>query len=386
MQISRFIWIAGFLFILTLFTSCLSRRTDPEFIHPPEFGKNESTCFVWSTEFYEIIPRLASAVSQQDPVTLFVGSQHVDRPAIESMLKKYGCRLENVRYVNMEGEFDNVWIRDYGPLYLKNRKREKKLVQFQYFWTDPGFIGEFASKRSIPVVKSTFNSSGGSREVNGKGLMILCEMHELDMNRGKTREDVEAEMKSKLGIQKVIWLKKGLPQDDIFTSGPIYDQIYPKGVNGHVDEFCRFADENTILLTSVSNEDAERHPILAEAKRRMDENYQILAAATDQDGKPFKILRVPMAPLLITDRRQGPEGQIIASVSSYTNFIISNSLIILPSYRHSGSKDPDLLAKEAEVERVFREAFPGRDLLKMGADTINYYSGGFHCLSIHEPK
>ncbi len=42
---------------------------------------------------------------------------------------------------------------------------------------------------NIPVVKSPFNSTGGSREVNGKGTMILVETHELDVNEEKTKED-----------------------------------------------------------------------------------------------------------------------------------------------------------------------------------------------------
>jgi agmatine deiminase len=92
-----------------------------------------------------------------------------------------------------------------------------------------------------------------------------------------------------------------------------------------------------------------------------------------------------MAPILISDRRAGPEKQIICSVTSYMNFIISNSLIVLPSYVSENSEDKTLLKKEAEVEHLFKKVFPSREIIKVRADTINYYSGGFHCISIHEP-
>ncbi len=176
----------------------------------------------------------------------------------------------------MNTNLDNIWIRDYGPVYLVNRLGEKKLVQFNYFWTNPDFHEDFASKSGLPVIKSLFNSTGGSREVNGKGTMILCEAHELDVNDPKTKQEIEIEMIDKLRQKKIIWLKKGIPQDDNILEGPIYDEIYPKGVKGHVDEFCRFADANTILISSVTEREANEHPVFDEAKKRLDENYKIL--------------------------------------------------------------------------------------------------------------
>lgn len=356
------------------------------FYHPAEFEPNNSTCFIWSTDYYEIIPRLISFISQKDRVTIFLSNTKKDTSNIHTILKKYNYKPRNIRFVRLNGNYGNIWIRDYGPPYLVNRRGEIKLVQFRYFWTDPGFINDFASVRNLPVISCTLNSTGGSREVNGKGTMILCETHELDVNNPKTRQEIENEMINILNLNKIIWLKKGIPQDDSFLSGPIYDQIYPKGVNGHVDEFCRFVDPGTILISSVTEEEAKSNPIFKEAKKRLDENFEILRNSTDQDGNMFNVIKVPMAPLLISDRRAGPEKKIVASVTSYMNFIITNSLIILPSYVSEDSENIVLLEKENKVEEIFREVFPEREIIKVRADTINYYSGGFHCISIHEPQ
>ncbi len=138
-------------------------------------------------------------------------------------------------------------------------------------------------------------------------------------------------------------------------------------------------------ISSVTEEEAREHPVYLEAKKRMDKNYEILINASDQDGNRFNVVKVPMAPILISDRRAGPEKQIITSVTSYMNFIISNSLIVLPSYASETSENKALLKKEAEVEQLFKGVFPSRKIIKVRADTINYYSGGFHCISIHEP-
>ena len=380
----------GFLsliFTLYLVLQACSNKDDPSiFYYPAEFGPNNSTCFVWSTDYYEIIPRLIGIISQKDTVTIFIGKSDENTSRIHAILKKYNCNLSNIRLMKLNGNYENIWIRDYGPFYLVNRLGEKKLVQFRYFWSDPGFVDDFASLMSLPVVKSTYNSTGGSREANGQGTMILCEVHELDVNHPKTRQEIESEMINRLNLKKIIWLKKGIPQDDSFLSGPISGQIYPKGVNGHVDEFCRFAGPATILISSVTEEEAKSSPIFNEAKKRLDENFEILKNATDQNGNRFNVIQVPIAPLLISDRREGPEKKIVAIVSSYMNFIITNSLIILPSYVSEDSENMTLRKKEKKVGEIFQQVFPTREIIKVRADTLNYYSGGFHCISIHEPQ
>ena len=364
--------------------SCSENKT--EFYSPAEYEQNNSICFIWSTDYYGIIPRLIASITPKDKVTIFLGNGQKNTEDILNILKKYQCKTENIKFIQLNGNYPNIWIRDYGPLYLVNRKGEEKLLQFRYFWSDPGFITDFASVMHLPVVKSTFNSTGGSRELNGKGTMILCEAHELDVNNPKSRQEIENEMISKFGLKKIIWLKRGIPQDDSFLSGPLYDQVFPKGVNGHVDEFCRFASPRTIMISSVTEAEAGSNPIYREAKNRLDENFEILKDATDQDGKKFKIIKVPIAPLLISDRRSGPEKKLVASVTSYMNFIISNSCVILPSYFSEDSENKALAAKEEDVVNIFQKAFPKREIIRMRADTLNYYSGGFHCISIQEPK
>ena len=76
-----------------------------------------------------------------------------------------------------------------------------------------------------------------------------------------------------------------------------------------MDEFCRFVDATTILISSVTEMEANRHPVFKEAKKRLDENFKILMNSTDQDGNKFNVIKVPMAPVIIADRRAGPEGK-----------------------------------------------------------------------------
>jgi agmatine deiminase len=137
----------------------------------------------------------------------------------------------------------------------------------------------------------------------------------------------------------------------------------------------------------VSEYEAQRHPILAEAKKRLEENYNILINSTDQDGNRLNVIKVPYAPLLVFERREGDSSKYLTLVTSYMNFIVSNSLVIMPSYV-SSAKDynrTDVLANEDKVTSILQNAFPDREIIKIPAEDLNRFSGGFHCISINEP-
>ena len=373
------------LIMMLLFASCVNRKEKNMFYYPADFDPVKSTCFIWSDEYYEIIPKLISIISTKDKVTVFLFENETDTVNVYNILEKYNSNLKNISLIKLENKPVSNWIRDFGPVYLINGNGKMKLVNFGHFGRRIEFTKEIGAKMSLPVMESTLNSSGGAREVNGQGTIILCEAHELDVNKPKTKPEIEKEISEKLGVKKVIWMKRGLPQDDSRLKGPLYEQIYPNGVNGHVDQFCRFANAETILISYVTEDEAKQNPVLAEAKKRLDENYQIAINATNQDGKKFKVIKVPFAPLLFIERAFGSKRIIVTPVTSYMNFIVTNSLVILPSYLKTQNNDNLLINKEKEVEEIFRKAFPSREIIKAEASILNFFSGGFHCISINDP-
>jgi agmatine deiminase len=371
--------------LLTVIVSSCSKSSDGPFYYPADFDPAESTSFIWTTDFYEIIPELAGTISKKDKVTLFI-SEKENTKNVQSLIEKFGGNVENISFIKLNNKPQNAWIRDFGPVYVINSSGNKQLVNFLYYGKRQTFNEQIAEKFKLNIVHSPISSTGGSREVNGKGTIILCEAHELAENKPKSRQEIEEEMLKSLNLKKVIWLKQGIPQDDNPKNGPLTDKVWPNGVNGHVDEFVRFADANTVLISSVSEAEAGTHPILAEAKRRLDENYEILLNSTDQDGNKLNVIKVPFAPLVI-DRDPQDNRRLQASVTSYMNFIVTNSLIILPSYTSlfTGIQGEDYQARENEVVQIFKEAFPSREIIRVQAASLNRFSGGFHCVSINVP-
>ena len=63
---------------------------------------------------------------------------------------------------------------------------------------------------------------------------------------------------------------------------------YPAGCGGHIDAFCRFVNDSTIMLAETTMEESKTDSIALENYQRMEENYAILKNATDQKWKTLQ--------------------------------------------------------------------------------------------------
>lgn len=316
--------------------------------------------------------------------------------------------------------YNEFWARDMGPVFVRSAKG---LAMADFSFNGWGTSTEqdplqkeneqldekTAALLQLPVVSSKVISEGGDREVNGKGVLIASEVVEQGRNPDLSLAEIAAEFKRLLGASKVIWLKQGLYEDDHTHRGPIQG---PKGqqlytvltTNGHVDEYCRFADARTLLLAAVDSSELADDPISRENAKRLEINHQILKQATDQDGHPFRIVRVPLPYPVIDKLRPGdgvydlisqfeyldgstfPKGKPINAIAaaSYLNFLIANEVVLMPKYARPGSP-PAVARRDAEAQTALAGAFPGKKIIAIDALAINWGGGGIHCITANEP-
>ena len=173
---------------------------------------------------------------------------------------------------------------------------------------------------------------------------------------------------------------------------------------GHVDEFVRFAGPRTILLAEIPEEEAREDPIAAISRERLLVAERILREATDVEGRPFEIVRMPVPDTLFATMRAGDgvfdylrtleyeDGSVIAPddeirvvwASSYLNFIVTNGLVVVPQYA-APDRPETLRAKDAEARRILSEVFPGREIVGVDPAPVNLGGGGIHCISQQMP-
>lgn len=348
--------------------------------HPAtDFDETESHLIVWSPKHTNTYINFIKNIAEDEHVTLYV-PEATRISSVYNKLKAFGVYMNNVELQTIKN--DNIWIRDYGPVFLTNKSGKTKALSFKYY-SENTFPYEYQSLNKERLRSSDIVGIGGARELNGKGLAILIEKHEKDVNPKLSKDDIAKELKKKLGIKKIIWLKSGLPQDDMLTHTPLFGDIYSKGAGHHIDSFCRFISPNTVLLAQVNSQEIYSNPIMKMANDRLEENYKILKNALDQDGKPLNIIRVPVAPLIIEIGENTNISFVISN--SYLNFIITKNKVIVPSYGQY-IKNNYAIAKDLEVENKFKRIFPGKKVVMLDCMDLNREGGGFHCISINRPK
>src|SRR6185503_3801518 len=127
---------------------------------------------------------------------------------------------------------------------------------------------------------------GGAIDVNGSGTLLATEECLLDdkvqvRNPGLSREALENVLGAYLGVRKVLWLGRGIAGDD---------------THGHVDDLARFVDETTVVIAQQSDPDDVNYEPLRENRARLE-------SMTTADGRPLRVLSLPMPAGLFPTRR-----------------------------------------------------------------------------------
>ncbi|MBW3469643.1 agmatine deiminase family protein [Arthrospiribacter ruber] len=424
--------IIFFVFLIVIIFSCKQERRDPSiFYYPAQWEPQEAILLGWAEREPEFFPLAADVARALEGSTLviFVSDTSENPQVFKSYLVENGLDTASFTFLAIPIR-QALALRDIGPVYLINGLGEKKTVDFRWSYQDyfERFLIEkgeepdsakvyasffdrnqktdslIAARNGIEVITSSLNLDGGAIEVNGKGTILLNEEWMLMVNPASTKESMEQELQRTLGVHHFIWVGKGLVED-----GDVSKFIIPgyvaMGTAGHTDEYIRFANANTILLAWVDEEEKNLHPIHAENHKRMQETYEILKKAKDQDGKPFTIIKVPLPDLRhrpnvvvegwsMSDSTIGKEyfapdqgvqvGDTLQylSSSSYLNFLISNDKVLLPTYLHVGSS-PE---KEERVKEIFSTLYPDKKLVWIDATIYNWWGGGLHCYTKQVPK
>lgn len=350
---------------------------------PGEFENQQAIWMQWPSDKYNqdnhpVNPDMVNIVKAFAPyirVNLMAGSK-AEIDSIKNQFKINGFSGENVHYYLINHL--SIWARDVGPIFAKNGWGKLKVVDFgfnnysrngnpYYIKIESQVDTSVAGHLGLPVIQSKLISEGGAIESNGRGTLMVTESVVFKRNPGQSKQQIEKEYKRVLGVKKIIWLKKGLAEDDGITSG-------------HINEIARFAAPDTILLARVLPGDRYINRYSQESYRRLEENFRILQDSTDQDGNYFQIIRIPMPPTLYSEIQ--PAGGL--PVRSYLNYAVTNKTVLMQIYWKPGR--PELLrTTEAEVLDLFRKVFPGRKIIGIDAENVNRWGGGIHCVTQHMP-
>ncbi len=346
-----------------------ARAADPAYRFPAEWEPHAATLLAWPVNKADwpgkfgpipwVFAEIVRALAQREPVHLLIPSRAA-KPKIADILKRAHADLSRVQFIPLA--LDRGWMRDCSPAFVTRGKRELGAVQFGFNawakydnWRKDAkaapFLTLHAKATAIPAVHEGRRVvlEGGAIDGNGAGTLLTTEECLLDpktqvRNPGFTRADYEAVFAEYLGIQKVIWLGKGIAGDD---------------THGHVDDLCRFVNPTTVVLCSEADRKDPNYRALAENRER-------LQGATDARGRKIACVPLPMPAPVVFDGMRLP--------ASYANFYIANDRVLVPTFN-----DP----KDRVALGILAELFPNREVAGIHAADLVWGLGTLHCLT-HE--
>ncbi len=428
MSARKMFWRACLILILLALSAPLAQAGQPsQWRFPAEFEKQDAVWMGWLSKEYiagyktdDVLLAMARELAARLKVHICVPDQ-ATRKHVQALLAKSKVNLKNVSYYVIP--FTMLYWRDFGPIFTVDQAGNKSIADFGFnCWgyfplhdTQARMMERIdrtvARSLNLPSRMTRLVSEGGDREFNGKGTLLVTEACEFQRNPNLSRQDIEAELKETLGAKHIIWLKQGTVDDDPYNTstlpGPGGKGVAYRSAaaNNHMDEYCRFVAPDTILLAEVSEAEAAKGPVERENRRRMEQNHAILAKAVDQDGKPFKIVRIPMPHTLYftaqpTDEayfglmsypsyRDGttfPIGRPVTIIpaQSYCNFLITNGLVLAQKYWRKGLPE-SVRQRDQEAFKVLQKLFPQRKVVAINTLAINFGGGGIHCTTQQEP-
>src|SRR5205809_6878000 len=213
---------------------------------PAEWAPHERTLMAWPCRLElwgaqlararEDDAAVANAIAQFEPVTMVCPSEQAAAEARRAL-------TANVEVVELP--IDDSWLRDNGPIFVLGPSEQRAGVHFAFNawggkfapWDRDAAVGAALVERlGDPLYRAPFVLEGGSVGVDGEGTLITTEQCLLHPNRNPNldRAQIEAGLRDYLGVQRIVWLDRGLAED--------------RDTDGHVDLIAAFVRPGQVLL------------------------------------------------------------------------------------------------------------------------------------------
>ena len=346
---------------------------------PGEFEPHESCWMAWperpdnwrlaGAPAQAAYAAVAEAISRSESVTMAVSDAHFER--CRAMLSP------SIRVVEIST--DDAWMRDTGPTFVIDDRGGRRGVDWHFnawggragglyrSWDRDERVAEKVLEvERVERYRAPIVLEGGSIHVDGEGTVLTTEECLLNPNRnpGISREQIEATLREYLGAEKIIWLGRGVYNDE---------------TDGHVDNLACFLSPGVVLLTWSEDPSDPQHEISSDALTRLER-------ATDARGRAFEVIRIPApGPLTIGAEEAGGVQTVAGSqarragdrmAASYVNFYLGTRHVVFPLL------DERLDGSAAEL---LHDCFPGREIVGVRAREILLGGGNIHCITQQVP-
>jgi agmatine/peptidylarginine deiminase len=284
----------------------------------------------------------------------------------EAYLEGEGVDMTRVHVVEPTAGLNARWARDFGPISIYEGGVDGHLAFGDLHYYDsrpadddvPNYLAAQLgfNRYGVEGVDHTpdddveLRMEGGNFQTDGNGTCILSNDIATDNDdAGNTDADtlpeVEDILAAYLGCEQIVWLTPP-----------------PNTGTGHVDMYTKLLTPTDILMIDFPTSSPSSQTTQADAI--VEANVDIMEAALNMDGDPFVVHRVTI-----------PGLTYAWDYATYTNSVMLNRVVLVPTYGSTTYDGPGLAAYETIL---------GSDYTIVGIDSTAIYSAGgsVHCTTM----
>lgn len=270
-----------------------------------------------------------------------------------SLLEEHGLPSDTVKFLEITAR--GMWVRDYGPKFIRNRSGGLTIVDYAYLDRiatdgrirpdDDRVPARIAELFRMDVLAVPLSMEGGNLLTNGFGLCLTTNhLAAENAHRGYTVDRVGEIIAETYGQRQ--WS---------------YIDPLPGDVTKHADTYVTFLSPNVVAVGAC---DTMLDPAAAAV---MDRTASQLSSVS-VNGLPLQVVRIPM--LMKQD----------GICRTYTNSILANGTAIVPQY---SDVDPETNRKALEI---YAKYLPDWKIVGVECLEIARKGGALHCVTCNVPS